>query len=148
MTLEVSPDGTSVNCDASCLQSINGVADWDNEALTQARNFLVSCMQAGAWGVNSEAETTLFTGSAQALHFVLAWPEVDQNAATIPQVKEQFLDPHVFKANLSLASEPTTIIPHTYESFTLAGAYSPPRVDGSSSNSSVFLIEPTPCSTV
>ena len=142
MTLEVSPDGTSVNCDASCLQSINGVADWDNEALTQARNFLVSCMQtAGAWGVNSEAETTLFTGSAQALHFVLAWPEVDQNAATIPQVKEQFLDPHVFKADLPLAGDPTTIETHTYEHFTLAGAYSP-RV-GSSSNSSVFLVEPT-----
>ena len=142
MTLEVSPNGTSVSCDASCLQSINGVADWDNEALTEARGFLVSCMQAGSWGVNSEAETKLFTGSAQALRFVLAWPELDANAATLPPVKDQFLDPHVFKANLSLASEPTTIIPHTYESFTLAGAYSP-RVGGSSSNSVVFLIEPT-----
>ena len=142
MTLEVSPNGTPVSCDASCLQSINGVADWDNEALTEARGFLVSCMQAGSWGVNSEAETKLFTGSAQALRFVLAWPELDANAATLPPVKDQFLDPYVFKANLSLAGEPTTIIPHTYESFTLAGAYSP-RVGGSSSNSVVFLIEPT-----
>ena len=143
MTLEVSPNGTSVSCDASCLQSINGVADWDNEALTEARAFLVSCMQTGSWGVSSEAQSQLFTGSAQALHFVLAWPEGTPNAAEIPPVKDQFLDPHVFKADLPLAGEPTTIITHTYESFTLAGAYSPPRVDGSSSNSSVFLIEPT-----
>ena len=141
MTLEVSPNGTSVNCDASCLQSINGTADWDDEALTQARNFLVSCMSSGAWGVTSEAETTLFTGSAQALSFALAWPEIDQHAAEIPQVKEQYLDPHVFKADLPLAGDPTTIETHTYEHFTLAGAYSP-RV-GSSSNSSVFLVEPT-----
>ena len=142
MTLEVSPNGTSVSCDASCLQSINGVAGWDNEALTEARAFLVSCMQTGSWGVSSEAQSQLFTGSAQALHFVLAWPVDDANAATIPPVKDQFLDAYVFKADLPLAGEPTTIIPHTYESFTLAGAYSP-RVGGSASNSSVFLIEPT-----
>ena len=139
MTLEVSPNGTSVNCDASCLQSINGVADWDSEALTQARNFLVSCMSSGAWGVNSEAETKLFTGSAQALHFALAWPEIDQHAAEIPQVKGQYLDPYVFKADLPEAGEPPTIRTHNYEHFTLAGAYSP-RVG---SNSSVFLVEPT-----
>ena len=143
MTLEVSPNGNnSVSCDASCLQSINGVADWDNEALTEARDFLVYCMQEGAWGVSSEAKTQLFTGSAQALHFVLAWPEDDVNAATIPPVDKQFLDPHVFRASLPLAGDPTTIIPHTYESFTLAGAYAP-RVDRSTPNSSVFLVEPT-----
>jgi hypothetical protein len=143
MTLEVSPNGNnSVSCDASCLQSINGVADWDNEALTEARDFLVYCMQEGAWGVSSEAKTQLFTGSAQALHFVLAWPEDDVNAATIPPVDKQFLDPHVFRASLPLAGDPTTIIPHTYESFTLAGAYAP-RGDRSTPNSSVFLVEPT-----
>ena len=143
MTLEVSPNGNnSVSCDASCLQSINGVADWDNEALTEARDFLVYCMQEGAWGVSSETKTQLFTESAQALRFVLAWPEDDVNAATIPPVHKQFLDPHVFKADLPLAGNSTTIIPHTYESFTLAGAYAP-RVDRSTPNSSVFLVEPT-----
>ena len=49
MTLEVSPDGTSGVCDRTCLQSINGKADWDNKALTEAREILVYCMQEGAW---------------------------------------------------------------------------------------------------
>ena len=137
MTLEVSPDGKSLGCGASCLQSINGAAGWNDDALTDARAFLISCVT-GTEGPPAQ----LLTSFAQALHFVLAWPEGTPNAASIPPVNEQFLDPTVFKANLELARDPTTIVPHTYESFTFAGAFSP-RVGGISSNSSVFLIEPT-----
>ena len=141
MTLEVSPDGTSGVCDRTCLQSINGKADWDNKALTEAREILVYCMQEGAWdGVSKEAATKLFSQSAQALRFALAWPENDANAARIPPVHEQFIDPQVFKAELPLASDPAVQNTHTYESFTLAGAYAP-GYGGSSS--SVFLVEPT-----
>ena len=140
MTLEVSPSGTSVGCDSACLQSINGVADWGNEALTSAREILVYCMQEGAWeGVSKEAATRLFSQSAQALRFAMAWPENDANSAKIPPVHEQFLDPEVFKAELPLASNPSVQNTHTYESFTLAGAYAP----GGGSSSSVFLVEPT-----
>ena len=140
MTLEVSPSGTSVGCDRYCLQSINGEADWGNEALTSAREILVYCMQEGAWdGVSKEAATRLFSQSAQALRFAMAWPENDANSATIPPVHEQFLDPQVFKAELPLASNPSVQNTHTYESFTLAGAYAP----GGGSSSSVFLVEPT-----
>ena len=141
MTLEVSPSGTPVGCNSTCLQSINGKADWDNKALTEAREILVYCMQEGTWkGVSKEAPTQLFSQSAQALRFALAWPENDANAATIPPVHEQFLDPQVFKAKLPLASDPSAQNTHTYESFTLAGAYAP-GYGGSSS--SVFLVEPT-----
>jgi len=140
MTLEVSPSGTSVECGSACLQSITGEADWGNDALTAAREILVYCMQEGAWdGVSKEAATRLFSQSAQTLRIALAWPENDANAATIPPVDEQFLDPQVFKAELPLASNPSVQNTHTYESFTLAGAYAP----GGGSSSSVFLVEPT-----
>ena len=140
MTLEVSPSGTSVECGSACLQSINGEADWGNEALTTAREILVYCLLEGAWEEGSkQAASRLFSRSAQALRFAMAWPQDDANAATIPSVHEQFLDPHVFKAELPLASNPSVQNTHTYESFTLAGAFAP----GGGSSSSVFLVEPT-----
>ena len=138
MTLEVSPNGTSVRCDdEDCLQSINGEADWGNDALTAAREILVYCMQEGAWdGGSREVATRLFSQSARALRFALAWPETDANAATIPPVAEQFLDPQVFKAELPLASNSSVQNTHTYESFTLAGAYAPGGGSSSSCSSS------------